>query len=84
MNIRRKLDQLPLVPMEPSYIGFQGKIKKVSDGVYSTTSVYHLNEEESTIQITELPINPRPKISIESLKNTKGDDRKHLVEVLFP
>ena len=55
-NIKRKLNNEKLVPMDPYYNGFKGKIIKKDKFNYITKGKYQVVTEDNKITITELPI----------------------------
>ncbi|KAJ3381472.1 DNA topoisomerase 2 [Lobulomyces angularis] len=54
-NLLRKLNGEEFVSMKPWYRGFTGNIEDLGGGKYTTTGVYEV-KNETTLEITELPI----------------------------
>ncbi|ORX47390.1 type II DNA topoisomerase [Piromyces finnis] len=55
MNLKRRIRGLDFIPMHPWYRGFRGKIELIGEGKYKVSGEIH-KIDETTIEITELPI----------------------------
>ncbi|KAG4090310.1 type II DNA topoisomerase [Neocallimastix lanati (nom. inval.)] len=55
MNLKRRIRGLDFIPMHPWYRGFIGKIEKIDEGKYKVSGIIK-KIDETTIEITELPI----------------------------
>ncbi|EIN13330.1 type II DNA topoisomerase [Punctularia strigosozonata HHB-11173 SS5] len=74
-NIRRLMRGEEMVPMMPWWRGFRGTVKKVSENRFDVTGVIR-KKDETTIEITELPIHKwtqNYKAELEAMIGEKGD-----------
>jgi len=55
MNLKRRIRGLDFIPIHPWYRGFRGKIELIEEGKYKVSGEIR-KVDETTIEITELPI----------------------------
>lgn len=54
-NLRRRMRNEPMVPMEPWFRGFEGPITSAGKDKYTCSGIYDM-PDDSTLKITELPV----------------------------
>jgi DNA topoisomerase-2 len=81
-NIRRLMKGEDLVPMVPWWRGFRGEIKKVGDHKYDVTGIAK-KVDETTIEVTELPIHKWTSSFKGELENMIGEKGDGVVKVCF-
>lgn len=86
-NIHRLMDGQEMEPMHPWWRGFKGEIKATAKQKYDVTGVAR-KIDDSTIEITELPIHMWTKNFKEQLEGMmvgeKGDGVVKVISILSP
>ena len=79
-NIRRLLKGEEQVPMCPWYRGFKGTVRKVGDHRYETSGIVR-KVDETTVEITELPIHKWTQVTKAELEALCGERGTGIVKV---